>query len=302
MQTIAITGANRGIGHATARRLSSQGHRVILVCRGQDRGREALASLDPLPDSARHHLVVADLACLDSVREGAQQILDLDLPLAALVNNAAVLPARRTFSRDGFEVQLAVTHLGHFMLTHLLLPLLKRHRGKSRVVTVSSAAHVGPSLDFEDLNFESRPYKRTRAYQQSKLANVLFTLALARRTAGTNVEAVALHPGVYDTGLLRDYMGAVPGSGAVASVFAGNAGKAAPILAGLAAGRRDENLSGAYLNKGVVEAPSKAAREREAQERLWEWSTSAVGLSADSAREIGQGRALDRGRVVDRRS
>lgn len=279
MQTIAITGANRGIGHATARLLASQGHRIILVCRDAHRGRDALASLAPLPGHAPHHLVVADLASLDSVREGARRILGLDLPLAALVNNAAVLPARRTLSRDGFEIQLAVTHLGHFLLTHHLLPLLERHPGTSRVITVSSAAHVGPPLDLDDPNFEARPYKRRRAYQQSKLANVLFTLALARRTADTGVEAAALHPGVYDTGLLRDFMGAVPGSGVVTSVFAGDAEKAAPILAGLAAGRRGEKLSGAYLNKGVVDTPSKAARDYEAQERLWQWSAAAVGLS-----------------------
>ncbi len=296
MHTIAITGANRGIGHATARLLSSQGHRVVLVCRDGDRGREALASLTPLPTGARHHLVVADLASLGSVREGARQILELGLPLAALVNNAAVLPARRVLSHDGFEIQLAVTHLGHFLLTHQLLPLLERHEGKSRVVTVSSAAHAGPPLDFDDLNFEARPYRRTRAYQQSKLANVLFTLALARRLAerraeGAGVEAVALHPGIYDTGLLRDYMGAIPGSGAVAGVFAGDAGKAAPILAEIAAGRRSENLGGAYLDKGAVDRPSKAARDSEAQERLWEWSARAVGIAVDA----GPGRSGRRG-------
>lgn len=280
MKTIAITGANRGIGHATARLLSSQGHRIVLVCRDEGGGRDALTSLAPLPGDARHHLVIADLGYLDSVRQGAQRILDIGCPLAALVNNAAVLPGRRTLSRDGFEIQLAVTHLGHFLLTHLLLPMLNRHTGKSRVITLSSAAHAGPPLDLEDPNFEARPYNRLRAYQRSKLANVLFTLALARRTAGTRVEAVALHPGVYDTGLLRDYLGMVPGGGAVASVFAGNAEKAAPILAKLAAGRRGENLSGAYLNKGVVDTPSRTARDREAQERLWEWSASAVRLSA----------------------
>ena len=278
MNTIAITGANRGIGLATARLLASQGHRVILICRDEGRGRDALDSLADLAGDARHHLVVADLASLDSVRAGARRVLDLDLPLAALLNNAAVLPARRTLSRDGFEIQLAVTHLAHFVLTRRLLPLLRRHPGTSRVVTVSSAAHRGPPFDFDDPNFETRRYRRTRVYQQSKLANVLFTGALARRTAGTNVEPVALHPGVYDTGLLRDYMGTVPGSGTVAGVLGSDADKAAPILAGLAIGRRDENLSGAYLNKGVPEAPSKAAQDREAQERLWEWSEAAVGL------------------------
>ena len=278
MKTIVVTGGNRGIGRAAARCTAKQGHRVILLCRDETRGRVALANLSELPGQAEHHLVVADLASLASVREGARQILALDHPLAALVNNAAVLPARRTLSVDGFEIQLAVTHLGHFLLTHLLLPLLNRYPGKSRVVTVSSAAHSGPPLDFDDLDFESRRYRRTRACQQSKLANVLFTAALARRTADTNIEPVALHPGVYNTGLLRDYMGAAPGTGAVANVFASDAKKAAPILARLAAGRSDENLSGAYLDKGVPESPSRAARDHEAQERLWEWSAAAVGL------------------------
>ena len=276
--TIVVTGGNRGIGLAAARCLADQGHRLILLCRDEGRGREALATLSDLPGHAEHHLVVADLASLASVREGARQILGLDLPLAALVNNAAVLPTSRTLSADGFEIQLAVTHLGHFLLTHLLLPLLRRHRGKSRVVTVSSAAHAGPPFDFDDPNFEHRPYRHTRVYQQSKLANILFTLALARRTEGTGVEPVALHPGVYDTGILRSYIGRVPGGGAVASVFTRSPVKAGPILAELAAGRLDEDLSGTYLDKGAPAIPSKAARDREAQERLWEWSTDAVGL------------------------
>ena len=129
------------------------------------------------------------------------------------------------------------------------------------MVTVSSAAHSGPPFDFDDPNFETRRYRRTRVYQQSKLANVLFTHALARRLEGTNVEAVALHPGVYDTGLLRDYMGVVPGGGVVAGALGSDAEKAAPILAGLAVGRRDEDLSGTYLDKGARKTPSKAARD-----------------------------------------
>ncbi len=276
--TIVVTGGNRGIGLAAARRLAEQGHRVILVCRDEGRGREALATLAELPGDARHNLVIADLASLESVREGARAITQLGHPLAGLVNNAAILPAHRTLSADGFEIQLAVTHLGHFLLTHLLLPLLERHHGKSRVVTVSSAAHAGPPFDFGDPNFEERRYRRTRAYQQSKLANILFTLAFARRTAGTSVEPLALHPGVYDTGLLRDYMGKVPGGGAVATVFTRSPAKAGPILAELAVGRRDEDLSGAYLDKGSPAIPSEAARDRDAQERLWEWSAAAVGL------------------------
>ena len=279
MQTIAITGANRGIGLAAARHLATDGHRVILVCRDEQRGRDALESLTALPGDAGHHLVVADLASLESVRAGAHAIIDLGHTLDALVNNAAVLTAERTLSHDGFEIQLAVTHLAHFLLTDLLLPRLRRHPEKSRVVTVSSAAHSGPPFDFDDPGFARRPYRRIRAYQQSKLANVLFTLALARRTTGTGIEPVALHPGVYDTGLLRNYVGHVPGGGLAATVFAGTPDRAGPILAELAAGRRDENLAGTYLDKGRRETPARAARDRAAQERLWEWSASTVKLS-----------------------
>jgi len=280
MKTIVVTGGNRGIGLAAARCVADEGHRVILLCRDEGRGREALATLSDLPGDVEHHLVIADLASLASVREGARQILGLDLPLAALVNNAAVLPARRTLSADGFEIQLAVTHLGHFLLTHLLLPALARHDGKSRLITVSSAAHSGPPFNFDDPNFEHRPYRHTRAYQQSKLANILFTLALARRTEGTNVEPIALHPGVYDTGILRSYIGRVPGGGAVATVFTRNPARAGPILAKLAVARRDEDLSGAYLDKGSHANPSEAARDVEAQERLWEWSTAATAIAS----------------------
>ncbi len=281
MKTIAITGANRGIGLATAQTLAGDGHRILLLCRDEQRGRAALATLPPLPPDARHHLVLCDLASLESVREGARRILGLDHPLDALVNNAAALPHKRTLSRDGFELQLAVTHLGHFLLTHTLLPLLRRgaaRAGKSRVVTVSSAAHAGPPFRFADPNCEDRRYRRTQVYQQVKLANVLFTAALARRVANDGIEPVALHPGVYDTEILRDYLGRVPGGGVVRNFVGTDPERSGPILAGLAVGRRDEALAGAYLDKGVATQPSKAARGRSAQERLWDWSLDAVGL------------------------
>ncbi len=281
MQTIAITGANRGIGLATAQTLAADGHRILLLCRDERRGRRALATLPPLHGEARHHLVLCDLASLESVREAARRILDPDRPLDALVNNAAALPRQRTLSRDGFELQLAVTHLGHFLLTHILLPLLRRgaaRAGKSRIVTVSSAAHAGPPFDFDDPHCERRRYRRTQVYQQSKLANVLFTAALARRVAGEGVEPVALHPGVYDTEILRDYLGRGAAGGAVRTFVGTDPDRAGPILAALAAGRRDEALAGKYLDKSVVTKPSRAARDRDAQERLWAWSLEAVGL------------------------
>ena len=277
MKTVVVTGGNRGIGLAASRQLAARGHRVILLCRDKSRGQEALDTLPPLRGRPeRHRLVLADLASLESVREAARRILDMDVPVSALVNNAATLPKERAVSRDGVEMQLAVTHLAHFLLTNLLLPALRRAPAPSRVVTVSSAAHLGPAFNFSDPNFERRPYQRAQAYQQCKLANVLFTLALARRVAGTGVQALALHPGTYDTGLLRDYLGGFPGSGVVTRLAAGRADKAGPIMARLAVGRRDQDLNGAYFKKGSRSKPSSAARDREAQERLWSWSAEAA--------------------------
>ena len=278
MRTVVVTGGNRGVGLATARNLAGRGYSLILVCRDEERGRQAIESLHSPLSRGNHRVVVADLASLDSVRAAAERICGTGAPITALVNNAACLPGKRRTSHDGFELQLAVTHLGHFLLTHLLLPQLGGAPAPSRVLTVSSAAHSGPPFDFRDPNFERRRYRRRSAYQQSKLANVLFTLELARRVAGSGVQAVALHPGVYDTGLLRSYMGRIPGSGVAARVGGARAAKAGPILAELAVGRRGEDLNGAYFHKSARAEPSAAARDREAQERLWSWSAEATGV------------------------
>ena len=283
MRTVIVTGGNRGVGLATARNLAGRGYDLILVCRDGQRGEQALASLPSPQSRGNHRLVVADLASLDSVCAAAGRIEETGGSVAALVNNAACLPRKRRVSLDGFELQLAVTHLGHFLLTNLLLPRLRHASAPSRVVTVSSAAHSGPPFNFRDPNLERRRYRRRRAYQQSKLANVLFTLGLARRVAGTGVQAVALHPGVYDTGLLRSYLGRIPGGGVAARIGTTRTEKAGPIVAELAVGKRDEDLNGAYFHKSARAVPSAAARDTGAQERLWAWSAEATGLGAPVA-------------------
>lgn len=291
MRTVIITGANRGVGLATARNLAGRGYNLVLVCRDELRGREALESLHSPQSAGNHRLVLADLASFDSVRAAARWIAETGVPISALVNNAACLPRKRNESRDGFELQLAVTHLGHFLLTNLLLSQLHAAPGPSRVVTVASAAHTGPPFNFRDPNFDRRRYRRRRAYQQSKLANVLFTLGLARRIAGTGMQAVALHPGTYDTGLLRDYLGGIPGGGALGRMAGRRAEKGGPIVAELAVGKREEDLNGLYYHKGVRAEPSTAARDTRAQERLWSWSAEATGLEVSGEGAVGDMRS-----------
>jgi NAD(P)-dependent dehydrogenase (short-subunit alcohol dehydrogenase family) len=189
-KTAIVTGASSGIGRATAAALANAGARVVLAVRDQGRG-EAAAATMPGATEVR----VLDLARLDSVRLFAaawQGEIDL------LINNAGVMIPPLTRTADGFELQFGTNHLGHFTLTNLLLP-----RVTGRVVTISSSAHRVGKIDFDDLNWERRRYRKWAAYGQSKLANLLFTSELQRRltAAGSPVLSEAAHPGYAATNL-----------------------------------------------------------------------------------------------------
>ena len=190
-RTVIVTGANSGIGLATAEAFAAAGARVILACRNVDKGKKAAATMAETVE-----VRALDLASLASVREFARSI---DEPVDVLVNNAGVMavPYRRT--AEGFEMQIGTNHLGHFALTGLLLD-----RIRERVVTVSSSFHWFGRVDVDDLNWERRRYRRWAAYEQSKLANMLFTYELARRleTTDSRVKSHASHPGYASTNLM----------------------------------------------------------------------------------------------------
>jgi NAD(P)-dependent dehydrogenase (short-subunit alcohol dehydrogenase family) len=191
-RTAVVTGANSGLGRVTARTLAARGARVVLAVRDLARGREAAATMNGDIDVRR--LDLADLASVRTFTDG------LDEPVDLLINNAGLMVPPLGRTADGFELQLGTNHLGHFALTNLLLPAIRE-----RVVTVSSNGHRAGSIDLDDLNWESRPYRATRAYGQSKLANLLFTAELQRRltAVGSPVLATAAHPGMASTNLLR---------------------------------------------------------------------------------------------------
>jgi NAD(P)-dependent dehydrogenase (short-subunit alcohol dehydrogenase family) len=189
-RTFIVTGANSGIGLPTARALAEAGGHVVLAVRDVARGEAAADSISG--DCEIRQLDLADLA---SVRAFADRWQG---ELSVLINNAGVMrtPERRT--ADGFELQIGTNHLGHFALTNLLLPYVT-----DRVVTVASGAHRGGLISLDDLNWQRRSYRRWGAYQQSKLANLLFTLELQRRltAVGSTVRALAAHPGYSATSL-----------------------------------------------------------------------------------------------------
>jgi len=192
-----VTGANTGVGLATARALVKAGATVVLACRDQDRADAAAAEVGGEP-------VLLDLGSLASVRAGAERIATAHPRIDLLINNAGVMMTPRGRTQDGFELQIGINHLGHFALTGLLLPAMLDVTG-SRIVTVSSNAHRTGEINFEDLNSRDR-YRPIAAYAQSKLANLLFAYELQRRLAAAKARpiSVAVHPGSARTDLARD--------------------------------------------------------------------------------------------------
>jgi NAD(P)-dependent dehydrogenase (short-subunit alcohol dehydrogenase family) len=191
-KTAIVTGASSGIGLATARALAASGARVVLAVRSTGKGEAAAAAIAGITEVRE-----LDLASLESVRAFAA---GWDGPVDLLINNAGVGGQSLARTADGFEMMLGTNHLGHFALTGLLLPNVT-----GRVVTVASQAERFARLDLDDLNWQRRPYQPSRAYNDSKLANLLFTAELQRRltAAGSSVLANAAHPGLVATGIYQ---------------------------------------------------------------------------------------------------
>uniref|UniRef100_A0A8C8DZF1 Si:dkey-73n8.3 n=1 Tax=Oryzias sinensis TaxID=183150 RepID=A0A8C8DZF1_9TELE len=200
-KTAIVTGANTGIGKETAKNLSERGARVILACRDVEKGERAAADIRREVDGANAVFRQLDLADTKSICLFAESIYSTEKALHYLVNNAGVALCPYAKTADGYELQFGVNHLGHFFLTFLLLDLLK-HSAPSRVVNVSSAAHAMGKIQFDDLNGD-RDYHPFRAYTQSKLANVLFTRELARRTEALGVLTFSVDPGIVNTDITR---------------------------------------------------------------------------------------------------
>jgi NAD(P)-dependent dehydrogenase (short-subunit alcohol dehydrogenase family) len=203
-RTAIVTGANTGIGFETARMLALKGADVVLACRNAERGEAALAQIRSEQPAGKVTLALLDLADLDSVAAFAADFAATHAHLDLLINNAGVMVPPFGHTKQGFELQFGTNHLGHFALTGRLLPLLLGTPG-ARVVVVSSTAQRRGRIDFDDLNWSRRPYRGWSAYGQSKLANMLFALELARRLAatGSTVRAIAAHPGWTATDLQR---------------------------------------------------------------------------------------------------
>jgi len=199
IRRVVITGANSGMGKATAIEMAVRGYEVILLCRNEKRGIEAMNEVIDRSQSQKISLEICDLASFDSIKQCANTIQSKYEYIDILINNAGLILTKRQETVEGFEMQIGVNHFGHFLLTQELLPLLKKS-SEGRIVIVSSGAHKAGKIHFDDVNLTSG-YSAFKAYAQSKLANLLYTKAMAKRLSGTGVTINALHPGAVGTNM-----------------------------------------------------------------------------------------------------
>jgi retinol dehydrogenase 14 len=276
-----ITGASSGLGFEAARKLARLGASVVMVARDGQRGEAAMAAVKDVAGSASVSLLLCDMASLAAVRALAKEVATHHDRLDVLVNNAGSVKMARETTPDGLEWTFAANYLGHFLLTNLLLDLLRRS-APARVVNVSSAAHRQGSIDFDNLQFEHGGYGIMSAYGRSKLAQILFTHELAHRLQGSGVTVNALHPGTVSTGiwtketlpwyaqapiaLAKRLFMITPSEGADRILYLATS----PDLAG---------ATGGYYEKDRLVPPSTAARDERLAVRLWDESMRLGGLA-----------------------
>ncbi|MFH0760252.1 MAG: SDR family oxidoreductase [Bacteroidota bacterium] len=273
---VLITGSNSGIGKATSIALARLGAHVVMMARNPERGEAARQEVISTSGNDQVDLMLCDLADLESIRRFASEFKEKYDRLDVLINNAGILTGHRQMTADGFEYQIGVNHLGHFLLTNLLIDLLKTS-APSRIVIVSSLGHFAGKIHFKDL-FLEKNYNPWKSYFQSKLATILFGYELSRRLNGTGVTVNCLHPGVVRTRFavnrindrqnfimrLSNLINIPPSAGAETSVY-------------LASSPEVEGVTGKYFVKKKARASSKRSYDLTVAEKLWKLSEELTG-------------------------
>ena len=272
-----ITGATSGIGAVTAREMANAGFHVVMACRDLTRATTVRDELRERCNTERIDILECDLASLASVRKTTETYLATWQRLDVLINNAGIMPLGFQRSEDGFELTFATNHLGPFLLTNLLLPLIEQS-APGRVVNVASRAHQRGVLDLESVAGDGSRHNDMRSYSHSKLANVMFTLALAQRLESHDVTCNCLHPGVVATNIIPqgNWLGI---AGKLLKPFMLSEERGAETSLFLALSDEVTGQSGGYYDEHKrLKQPSETAGDRDSQEYLWTKSSQWVGL------------------------
>ena len=268
-KTILITGATDGIGEETAHQLAEMGARILIHGRNRDKARRVQQEIIQQTGNQQVEVLLADLSLMDNVRTLVKDVKQRVDHLDVLINNAGVYMEEKVITSEGFELTFAVNHLAPFLLTNLLLDRIKQS-APARIITVSSSAHGSARLDLDNLNAEKK-FHGWGAYCVSKLGNLLFAFALARRLTGTQVTSNALHPGTINTKMLQKawgMMGRPVKEGAATPVY-------------LASSPEVADVTGEYFVKKENARPSEQSRDKALQEKFWEISAEMVGIDAE---------------------
>jgi NAD(P)-dependent dehydrogenase (short-subunit alcohol dehydrogenase family) len=277
VKTTVITGATSGIGKETALALAKQDHAVYMLVRNTEKGEQLRKELISTTGNQAIFVIRCDLTVLQSVRNAADELKAKLFNINILINNAGGAFPQRALSKDGFEMTFALNHLGHFLLTESLMPLLQK--GHARIINVSSEAHKSAKPDFDDLQME-KSYAGLKAYGITKLYNIYFTKSLAEKYRQTGITAYALHPGVVNTNIWKEAKGFLriiiwflkpfmisPQQGAETTVYVATQPKL-------------EQKNGLYFKKCKVAKTAPNADNAAARNRLWEISTKLTGSTA----------------------
>ena len=269
-KTVLVTGATNGIGHVAARELARMGAQTILVSRSAEKSEQVCSQIKKETGNPQVEFIAADLSTKAGVEHAADEFLKRHTRLDVLLNNAGAVFMSRQVSADGIEMTLALNHLNYFYLTSLLLDILKTSQ-PARVINVSSDAHRGGKLKFDDIQLE-QGYAGFGAYSQSKLANLLFTYELARRLEGTKITVNALHPGFVDTGFGKNNSGVFKFVLGLLRPIQKKVDDGASTSIFLASSPEVENVSGKYFIDSKVAKSDPASYDMAAAQKLWQIS------------------------------
>lgn len=275
-----VTGATSGIGLEASVELARMGGQIVMVGRDPGKTQAAVAEVQRRSGASTVESLLCDFSSQASIRRLADDVRARYPRLHVLINNAGTVYAQRTLTGDGIEATFAVNHLGYFLLTNLLVDVIKAS-APARIVNVASVGHYRGTMDFDDLGFERGGYQIMRAYSRSKLGNVLFTHSLARQLEGTGVTVNALHPGAVATNIWSGAPGwAKPILAVVKALFMISPAKGGQTLVYLATSPEVEGKTGLYFEKNRPRTAAPLALDEALAQRLWSESARLVGLPA----------------------